>query len=176
MDFIERLRQKPARTRKTIAFATSAVVTLMIFGVWASVLHFGINSKPSNVTAAAGTATNGSNTDVNPFSAFWSVLSTGWNGLSNNINQIKTGVGDAKNFVNTLDTASSTNANANANVTVAPSPKPISPAINFVESPVVPSAPKPAPKPAPQTASNPTSQNDVFILSGTSTNDGQITP
>lgn len=105
MDFIESLRQKPSGTKKKIAFATSAVVTLAIFGVWTSVLHFGIDSKSSETTAAVA---NSSDTDVNPFVGFWSVLSTGWGGLRDNINQIKTGVDKAKDMVGALSEATST--------------------------------------------------------------------
>lgn len=105
MDFIDRLREKPIGTRKRIAFATSAVVTLMIFGVWASVLHFGVNSKAEDSTAAVAKS---SDTDVNPLSAFLTVLSQGWDGLTENINQIKTGVNKAQNIVNELGTATST--------------------------------------------------------------------
>jgi hypothetical protein len=126
MDFIDRLREKPAGTKKRIAFATSAVVTLLIFGVWVSVLHFGIGQKNADATAAVA---NSSDADVRPFSAFWSVISDGWGGLMNNINQIKTDTSSAKNLINALGSATST---------------------------------------------NPT--NDVFILSGTSTDNGQITP
>jgi len=106
MDFIDRLRKKTPRAKKRIAFAASAVVTLAIFGIWASVLHFNIDSKSADITAAAA---NGSSTDVDPLSAFWDVISTGWNGLSNNINQIKTGVNDAKGLIDTLSTATSSN-------------------------------------------------------------------
>jgi hypothetical protein len=105
MDFIDRLRQKSSGTKKRIAFATSAVVTLAIFGVWVSVLHFGIDQKSGDVTAAVA---NSSDTDVNPLSAFWDVLSKGWNGLTDNINQIKTGVDSAKEMINTLSNATST--------------------------------------------------------------------
>lgn len=104
MDFIDQLRQKSPGTKKKIAFTTSAVVTLVIFGVWVSVFHFGVDQKTSTVTA---TVANSSDKDVDPFSAFWSVISTGWNGLSDNINQIKTGVGNAKDLVNVLGVASS---------------------------------------------------------------------
>ena len=102
MDFIDRLREKSSGTKKRIAFATSAVVTLMIFGVWVSVLHFGIDQKSENITAAVA---NSSGADVNPLSAFWDVISKGWDGLSNNINQIKTGANKAKDIVNTLGAA-----------------------------------------------------------------------
>jgi len=113
MDFIDNLRQKPSGTKKKIAFATSAVVTLAIFGVWASVLHFGIDSKPTEVTAAVA---NISDADVNPFVGFWSVISTGWGGLVDNINQIKTGVDKAKDLVGALNEATSTGSADVANM------------------------------------------------------------
>jgi hypothetical protein len=105
MDFIDQLRQKPPGTKKRIAYITSAVVTLVIFGIWVSVLHFDIGQKSADATA---TVADSSNTDVNPFSAFWSVLSTGWDGLANNINQIKTGVSEVQNFANGISAATST--------------------------------------------------------------------
>jgi hypothetical protein len=101
MDFIDRLREKSSGTKKKIAFMTSAVVTLMIFGIWVSVLHFGVNPKSENATAAVA---NSSGADVNPLSAFWDVISKGWDGLANNINQVKIGVDQAKDFANTLNT------------------------------------------------------------------------
>jgi hypothetical protein len=104
MDLIDRLREKPVKTKKRIAWAASASVTLIIFGVWMSVLHFGADRSNEQVTAAVA---NSSSADVNPFSAFWSVLSGGWDSLSNSINQIKTGIGDAKNMVKTLNATSS---------------------------------------------------------------------
>lgn len=105
MDFIDKLREKPIGTRKRIAYATSAVVTLAIFGVWVSVFHFGVEQKSVESTAAVA---NSSDTDVNPFSAFWDVISKGWGGLSDNINQIKTGAGEAQNLINSLGTTTST--------------------------------------------------------------------
>lgn len=104
MDFIEKLREKSAGTKKRIAYATSAVITLIIFGVWVSVLHFGSVQKTEDATAAVA---NSSDSDVNPFSAFWSVLSSGWGGLMDNINQVKTGAEDAKKVVNALGAAAS---------------------------------------------------------------------
>lgn len=129
MDFIDRLREKPSGTKKKIAFITSAVITLAIFGLWVSVYHFGINPNSSDVTASVS---NSADTDVNPLSAFWSVLSKGWDGLTNNINQVKTGVGQAQDFMNTIGEATTS--------------IPVS-----------------------------SSQKEVLILSGTSTDDTQIT-
>ena len=106
MDFIDNLRQKSPVAKKQIAVLASAAVTLVIFGLWMTVFHFGINSNPDQNTASVA---NSADTDVNPFSAFLSVISKGWDGLTNNINQIKTGVGQAQNFVNGLSNASSTN-------------------------------------------------------------------
>ena len=106
MDFIDRLREKPPKIKKRIAIATSAVMTLIIFGVWASVFHFGFEQKPADVTA---TVANGSDTDVNPFSALINVISIGWDGLAKNIDQVKTGVNNAKGFVGSFGTT--TNAN-----------------------------------------------------------------
>jgi hypothetical protein len=120
MDFINRLRQKTPEAKKRIAFATSAVVTLAIFGIWASVLHFGIGPKSGNATAAVA---NSSQTDVNPLSAFWDVISTGWNGLSNNINQIKTKMGDAKDFVSELKDVASSSSTSTTLVPAKPSSK-----------------------------------------------------
>ena len=102
MDFIDRLREKPAKTKKVIAFSTSAVVTLAIFCVWVSASYFNVGQKTSDATAAVEKS---SDSDVNPLSAFWNVLSSGWQGLSENINQIKTATNDAKEIVNTMSSA-----------------------------------------------------------------------
>lgn len=96
MDFIERLREKPPKTKKIIAFATSAIVTLVIFGVWVSVLRVGIDIKAGDATAVVA---NSSETDVDPLSAFWSVISKGWSGLTDSVNQVKTVGDNVKGFV-----------------------------------------------------------------------------
>lgn len=143
MDFIDRLRTKSPAAKKGIAFVTSGVVTLAIFGMWVSVLRFNNNQNPSNVTAAVA---NSSDVDTNPFSAFWQVISEGWGGLADNINQVKTDLNQAKDLISNIDTASS------VNFVVATSSEPV-PTINTL----------PAPK------------NDVFILSGDDVDGSGIT-
>jgi hypothetical protein len=129
MDFINRLRQKTPEAKKGIAFAASAVVTLVIFGVWASVLHFGINSKSGDATAAVA---NSSETDINPLSAFWDVISTSWNGLSDNINQVKTKVGGAKDFVDSLNAVSDSSISSTSPTPVSATPVPTAPSVKDV--------------------------------------------
>ena len=107
MDFIERLRGKPNSTKQIVAITTSAVVTLAIFIVWSTVLHFSIPQKNADVTA---TVANGSDADVNPFSAFWSVVSKGWDGLNNNINNIKKVPAAAGELMNSINEMASTSA------------------------------------------------------------------
>ncbi|HAO64480.1 TPA: hypothetical protein DCQ44_00680 [Candidatus Taylorbacteria bacterium] len=105
MDLINSLRQKSPAVKKQIAFGTSAVVTLAIFGSWLMVSQLGFGQKTPEATAAVAES---SNSDVNPFSAFIAVLSKGWGGLTNNINQVKAGADTAKEFVGAISAADST--------------------------------------------------------------------
>lgn len=154
MNFINRLREKSPTAKKTIAIVTSAVVTLAIFAVWASVLNFGNNPKSKEITASVANSSGASGTsdtkDVNPFSAFWDVISKGWGGLTDNINQIKTGVDGAKDLMNTIGSATSTGVGTGV--------------AGGVDS-----------QPSVQTTPQPATQSDVFILSGESADGGDIT-
>jgi len=155
MDLINRLRQKTPAAKRTIAFVTSGVVTLAIFGLWVTVFHFGIDQKPASSTATVANADGSSSaSDVNPFSAFWNVVSTGWDGLANNISQIKSGASQAQNFVDKLATTSADTASQSASVANTQS----------VSQPAI-SQPVPQPNP----------QSDVFVLSGSSTDSSNIT-
>lgn len=139
MDFIDKLRQKSPASKRRIALTTSAVVTLMIFGLWLTVFRFGIGSNSTQNTAAVA---NSADADVNPFSGLWNVFVKGWDGLSNNINQIKTGASGATNFMNGFNestTSAGAGAGASAGATFAAT--------------------------STATTPNPSSQSDVFILS-----------
>lgn len=117
MDFINRLKEKPASTKKIIAFSTSAVITLVILSLWVTVFRFNINSKNTDITASANNSS-----DVNPFSAFWNVVSTGWTGLTKNVEtQVKVGTAGFNNIANVLNSASSTgSANGSVNTSARP--------------------------------------------------------
>ncbi len=138
MDLINRLREKPRSTKNAIAITTSAVVTLVIFGLWMSVFNFGMSTKPAEITAAV----QNSETDLNPFSAFWSVLSKGWGGLMESINQAKSGFAQIQNI------ASSTQAAVQSGVILD----------------------TPATQSTKDTTPNPSSQKDVLILTGDENN------
>lgn len=86
MDLINRLREKPTATKKAIAFVTSGVVTLGILGLWLTVFNY--NSNSSQATAAVAKSEN---IDVNPLSAFWNVISNGWDGIAKSVNKETSG-------------------------------------------------------------------------------------
>ena len=98
MDLINRLREKPTATKKTIAFITSGVVTLGIFGLWLMVFNYNLNPAASQATA---TVAKSENADVNPLSAFWSVVSKGWDSVAKNVN--KETVSDANPATSTVE-------------------------------------------------------------------------
>ena len=106
MDFIEHLRNKSVSTRRSIAFVTSATVTLAIFGLWATVWHFNLSQNSQNksnqtaMVGASATATS-SNEVSNPFGVFVEVFSTGWQGLMQNIGQIKESIKNISNPAST---------------------------------------------------------------------------
>ena len=116
MDYINRLREKPNSTKKAIAFATSGVVTLAIFGLWVTVFRFSINANPPTITASVA---NSESNDVNPLSAFWSLLSEGWGGLSENISQLSNGTAEKANFISELSASTSTINTTEPTVSVA---------------------------------------------------------
>lgn len=106
MDFIERLRNKPVSVRRRFAFITSVLITLAIFGLWATVWHFNISQKTADTNATASVAD--SDISSNPFSVFVQVFSKGWEGLTNNLGQINAGWQNIKNLLQTSGTSTPT--------------------------------------------------------------------
>jgi len=109
------LRNKPVSTRRNIAFVTSAVVTLAIFGLWATVWHFNLaqnSQNKSDATAATGATVSATSSEAisNPFGVFVEVFSTGWQGLMQNIGQINEGVKNIQNTVQNIANTASTSA------------------------------------------------------------------
>lgn len=83
---IERLRNKPPKTRKRVAFGTSAAVTSLIFVMWLTVLNHGF---VDNGIEAQQLDTNTTQQTASPLSAFSDNAATAFRELKNSFREIE---------------------------------------------------------------------------------------
>ncbi len=87
---IEKLRQKPERTKKRIAFLASFSFSILILGVWFSVIYPDFKFKEKQKQSA-------SVNQASPASSFFGNILEGFSG-------VKKQLGDVKNLVGSIST------------------------------------------------------------------------
>ena len=81
-DFIEKLRQKPDRTKKQIAFLVSLLLAGIIFVIWLSVIYPDFSQTQAKETAV-------SKQEPSPLSNFSDTFSSGISAIGDQFNKIK---------------------------------------------------------------------------------------
>jgi len=81
-DFIEKLRQKPDRTKKQIAFLVSLLLAGIIFVIWLSVIYPDFKQKQAKESAI-------SKLEPSPLSNFTDTFSSGISAIGEQFNKIK---------------------------------------------------------------------------------------
>ena len=80
-DFIEKLRAKPDRTKKQIAFAVSLFLAGIIFVIWLSVIYPDFSQKQAKQTEV-------SKQEPSPISNFSDTFSSGISAIGEQFNKI----------------------------------------------------------------------------------------
>jgi hypothetical protein len=112
-NLIEKLRRKPEKTKKLIAFSTALSFTGIIFVVWLSVVFPDFRKSQQKEDTIA-------KLEPSPITTFGETIGTGFSAIGEQFSKLKESVSSMTSSITQNSTFYSTTTNSSANVSSAP--------------------------------------------------------